>query len=223
MNTTLHILKQVADAIRGQFGDDCEVAIHDLTTHDMEHSIVYITGGALTDRKAGDGPSKVVLAAMKRDPEQIHDTYSYLTRTKEGRSLKSSSVFIRDARGEKIDYILSINTDITNLLAATHALQALTQTAPDGGTKERPSSIVHTVDDLLEQLIAESVARIGKPPVLMSRTEKVNAIRYLNDAGAFLITRSGDRVSSFFGISKFTLYSYIDINKKKDEDGGART
>ncbi|MGL6217352.1 MAG: helix-turn-helix domain-containing protein, partial [Lacrimispora sphenoides] len=41
------------------------------------------------------------------------------------------------------------------------------------------------------------------------------AIQYLNDAGAFLITRSGDKVSNYFGISKFTLYSYMDTNKEK--------
>ncbi|MCB5915380.1 helix-turn-helix domain-containing protein, partial [Lachnospiraceae bacterium 210521-DFI.5.19] len=28
-------------------------------------------------------------------------------------------------------------------------------------------------------------------------------------AGAFLITKSGDKVSSYLGISKFTLYSYM--------------
>ena len=47
----------------------------------------------------------------------------------------------------------------------------------------------------------------------MTKEDKIRAIRYLNDAGAFLITKSGDRVSKFFGISKYTLYSYVDINK----------
>ncbi len=49
----------------------------------------------------------------------------------------------------------------------------------------------------------------------MSKDDKVQAIQYLNDAGAFLITKSGDKVSSYFGISKFTLYSYMDANKEK--------
>ena len=41
----------------------------------------------------------------------------------------------------------------------------------------------------------------------MNKEDKVRAIRYLNDAGAMLITKSGDRISSYFGISKYTLYS----------------
>ena len=47
----------------------------------------------------------------------------------------------------------------------------------------------------------------------MTKEEKTAAIQFLNDSGAFLITKSGDKVSKYFGISKYTLYSYIDVNK----------
>ena len=47
----------------------------------------------------------------------------------------------------------------------------------------------------------------------MTTEEKKSAIKYLNEAGAFLITKSGDRVSEFFQISKFTLYSYTSEGK----------
>ena len=67
---------------------------------------------------------------------------------------------------------------------------------------------------LLDSLINESVKKIGKPPALMNKEEKIRAIHFLRDAGAFLITRSGDKVSNFYGISKFTLYSYIDQSKR---------
>ena len=45
---------------------------------------------------------------------------------------------------------------------------------------------------------------------LMDREDKIRAIRFLNDAGALLITKSGDKIAAFFGISKYTLYSYLD-------------
>ncbi len=47
----------------------------------------------------------------------------------------------------------------------------------------------------------------------MSRDEKKKAIQFLDKQGAFLITKSGDRVSNHFGISKYTLYNYIDSDK----------
>ena len=74
-------------------------------------------------------------------------------------------------------------------------------------------SETHNVNDLLDHLIEESVALVGKPVPLMNKEDKVTAIQFLNDAGAFLITKSGDKVANYFGISKYTLYSYIDVNK----------
>ena len=65
----------------------------------------------------------------------------------------------------------------------------------------------------MDELIQQSVDLVGVPVPLMTKEDKIKAINYLNEAGAFLITRSGDKVSKYFGISKYTLYSYVDINK----------
>ena len=47
----------------------------------------------------------------------------------------------------------------------------------------------------------------------MTKEDKIQVIRYQNDAGAFLITKSGDKVANLLNISKFTLYSYMDAGK----------
>ena len=53
---------------------------------------------------------------------------------------------------------------------------------------------------------------------LMTKDDKIKAIRYLNESGAFTIMKAGQRVCNFFGISKYTLYSYIDESKgEKDK------
>ena len=70
-------------------------------------------------------------------------------------------------------------------------------------------------NELLDELIEKSVRLVGKPVAMMNKEDKVRAIRYLNDAGAMLITKSGDRISSYFGISKYTLYSYLDSGSKE--------
>ncbi len=54
--------------------------------------------------------------------------------------------------------------------------------------EEKPKEITHNVNDLLDHLIEESVALVGKPVALMNKEDKVTAIQFLNDAGAFLIT-----------------------------------
>lgn len=44
----------------------------------------------------------------------------------------------------------------------------------------------------------------------MNKEDKIRAIRFLSEQGAFLVTRSGEKVAKYFGISKYTLYSYLD-------------
>ena len=220
MSYTLELLKQLADGLARQFGPDCEIVIHDLTHQDLEHSVAYIKNGHISNRRAGDGPSKVVLETMHKDPASLTDHLGYLTRTSEGKILKSSTMYIRNAEGAAIDYLLSINYDITGLLTVDRSIKALIDTEPQEDVKKQPERIVHNVNDLLDSLIEQSVALIGKPVALMNKEEKVTAIQFLNDAGAFLITKSGDKVSKYFGISKFTLYSYIDVNSRKSSSQG---
>ena len=220
MSYTLELLKQLADGLARQFGPDCEIVIHDLTHQDLEHSVAYIKNGHISNRRAGDGPSKVVLETMHKDPASLTDHLGYLTRTSEGKILKSSTMYIRNAEGTAIDYLLSINYDITGLLTVDRSIKALIDTEPQEDVKKQPEQIVHNVNDLLDSLIEQSVALIGKPVALMNKEEKVTAIQFLNDAGAFLITKSGDKVSKYFGISKFTLYSYIDVNSRKASSQG---
>lgn len=204
---------RLAHAIAVQFGSNCEVVVHDLETNDPERSIVAIENGHVTGRSVGDGPSHIVLDAVKAGKvHKLSDRLAYLTKTTDGRILRSSTVFIRDVDNVPVG-ILGINYDITVLAAAADTLNGMTGTGPN----DDPEPIVRSVADLLDDLIEQSVALVGKPAALMSKDERVRAIRYLNDAGAFLITKSGPKVCKYFGISKYTLYSYLD-EAKGDQD-----
>ena len=210
MRHTLDFLKQIAHGLAIQFGSSCEIAIHDLKTKDLEKSIVYIENGHISNRQIGDGPSGIVLETLQSDPSTIHDKLSYLTKTEDGRILKSSTFYIRDDDGS-ISYIFSLNYDITAFTAASTAIQSLIATKdklPDL-TGDSPRQITHNVNELLDLLIEQAVAKVGKPVAMMNKDDKVAVVQYLDHAGAFLITKSGDKVSSYLGISKFTLYSYM--------------
>lgn len=210
MRHTLDFLKQLAHGLAIQFGSSCEIAIHDLKTKDLEKSIVYIENGHVSNRQTGDGPSGIVLETLQSDPSTIHDKLSYLTKTEDGRILKSSTFYIRDDDGS-ISYIFSLNYDITAFTAASTAIQSLIATKdnlPDL-TGDSPRQITHNVNELLDLLIGQAVAKVGKPVAMMNKDDKVAVVQYLDHAGAFLITKSGDKVSSYLGISKFTLYSYM--------------
>ena len=203
---TMNFLSQLAKGIGQQFGNNCEVAVHDLSENYKDSSIVVIENGHVTSRNVGDGPSMVVLEALNGDQSKLKDHSCYLTKTKDGRILKSTTIYIRDDNG-KIIGIFSINFDITSLLVTESALQPLISV--ESSDKE-PEEIPQNVTDLLDELIDLSVKQIGKPVALMTKDDKVRAIKFLKDRGAFLITKSGDKISKHFGISKYTLYSYID-------------
>lgn len=205
--TNINLLKQIAHGLSAQFGDNCEIVIHDLTGGNIESSIVFIENGHVTNRKLGDGPSHVVLEALHDESNKLEDHLGYLTRTTDGRILKSSTIYIRN-EDQKVTHIFGINYDITNLLLVKSSLSALI----DNNDTKEPEKITRNVTDLLDDLIDQSVKLVGKPVVLMTKEDKVKAIQFLNETGAFLITKSGDKVSKYFGISKYTLYSYMDIN-----------
>lgn len=212
MKKTLDFLIQIAHGVAQQFGSSCEVVIHDLTKESIESSIVYIENGHVSSRKQGDGPSGIVLETLNRDSSVLEDQLAYLTKTDDGRILKSSTMYIR-GEDDKVNYIFSLNYDITGIINIDNTLRSLIETK--SSTAEKPKRITHNVNDLLDTLIEQSVELVGKPVALMTKDDKIEAIQYLNRAGAFLITKSGDKISNFFGISKFTLYSYIDAGKQQ--------
>lgn len=212
-DSSLEMLVSTAHGIARQFGKDCEVCIHDLSVKDVEHTIIFIINGHVSGRKIGDGASKVVLETLEaiEKGDIIVDHLGYRTTTQDGRILKSSTVFLKDSTG-KYRWVLGINYDVTALMNVDAALQSITTVESHDSNGD--GQIPLNVNDLLDNLINQSVKRIGKPPALMNKEEKIQAIQFLRDAGAFLITKSGDKVSNFYGISKFTLYSYIDQSKK---------
>ena len=209
LKTTLFSL---AHTIAAHYGKSCEVAVHDLTGENAaDSSIIYIENGDVTGRKVGDGASAVVLEELTGAHESREDRIGYFTKTSDGKVLKSTTVYIRDEKG-RATAIFSINHDITALSVAAASLTELTAPA----TACEPERITPHVGELLDELLWKSTELIGKPVSLMNKDDKQRAIRYLNSKGALLITKSGDKIAKYFGISKFTLYSYLTDEEESD-------
>ena len=208
--STLERLKVIAHGLAIQFGPSCEVLIHDLQG-DLDTSLVYIENGTITNRHVGDGPSHVVLYVLNYD-DGSEGRFGYLTKTKDGRILKSSTMYIRDDNGN-IDYLLGINQDITEFVMMHRSLESLIGIGQaENGTVEK---ITTSVSELLDDLLLEAERLVGKPGPLMNKVERLKAISYLNEKGAFLISKSSEKIAEYFNISKFTLYS--DLNTVKEE------
>ena len=175
---------RMAKGIAGQFGPDCEVVIHDLRGTDTEHSIIAIENGHVTGRSIGDGPSHIVLESLREDPSMIEDRISYLTKTPDGKVLKSSTLFIRDEDGKAIG-LMGINYDISMLLAVEDSIRAFTGQEQ---SYAEPESISRNVADLLDELLEHDIDALilgcTHYPLLRSEIRRLigDGIRLVNPA-----------------------------------------
>lgn len=124
-------------------------------------------------------------------------------------------MYIPDEKGVP-RYLFSIRYDISGFIMGERSLRTLMSADSDSG--QAADIRVNTVQGLLDSLISQAVEHMGKPVELMSKEDKADAIGYLNEKGAFLITKSGDKVAEYFGISKYTLYHYIDLKNRSRTD-----
>ena len=212
-------LDEIARCIAEQFGENCEVVVHDLTLP-YEQTIVAIYNGHVTGRRLGEGGTLAGLEILRgsRSPQ---DQYGYLNETKDGRMLKTSSKYFKDETGQVVGS-LCINYDITGFLQGEKALGALL------GSKEKKSNeeFPKNVEELLDDLLREAVSVIGKRAIPeggrpfrrvatgLSKEEKIAVVQYLDRKGAFLIKKAAEQVAECLSVSRFTVYNYLNAGKE---------
>ena len=62
----------------------------------------------------------------------------------------------------------------------------------------------------LERLVAQVEKELGSPLADLSREDKQRAVRALEQRGAFQLRRSIEEVAAILGVSRFTVYNYLD-------------
>lgn len=200
----LENLKQVARVMVATFGRNCEVAIHDF--EQLPHSMVHIEG-IVTGRKPGAPITDLVLRTLRREKDEAKDICNYKTVTKDGRTLKSSTAFIRNNE-DRVIGALCINFDITNYLNSIALLDGFVQTS-NQREDHRNETFASTVNETIEALMQQVVSEAGKQPATMSKEEKVQLVQRLEFQGAFLIRGAVEFVAKTLGVSKFTVYNYL--------------
>lgn len=194
----------IAEGLAKTLGDNCEVVIHDLKN--PEASLVYITGN-LTRRRLGAPLTNLSLQILKQKGNDAHDLIGYETTTKDGRILKSSTIFVRNEHGAVIG-CLCINFEISNLLTCIKLLQSFTKlNKGDDATKEK---FFEDVNEAMEEIVSGVLKEYHIPVTLMEKDDKVRVVKNLEDKGVFLVKGSIDYVASILGVSRYTIYNYLD-------------
>jgi len=66
------------------------------------------------------------------------------------------------------------------------------------------------VHGTLERMIAAVEAELGSQLAALSREDKQRAVRLLDDRGAFQLRKSVEDVADALGVSRFTVYNYLN-------------
>ena len=104
----LEQVTQIADGLAKTFAPFCEVVVHDLL--DPAHAVLAIHNN-LSGREAGDPATELGLARIM-DPGFEQVIANYPNRFADGRQVKSTSVGIKDSKGQYIA-ALCMNVDLT--------------------------------------------------------------------------------------------------------------
>lgn len=68
------------------------------------------------------------------------------------------------------------------------------------------------VDGTLERLIAWVEDELGAPLAELSREDRQRAVQMLNARGAFRLRRAVEDVADALGVSRFTVYNYLNTS-----------
>jgi predicted transcriptional regulator YheO len=214
-------LRGLVPLVRGlaeMFGPNCEVVLHDLAA--MPQSIIAIENGHVTGRQIGDVPTDRMLHSLRNAEEGGGDVRLYVS-SQDGKMLKSLAVTLRDADGAQIG-ILGVNLDISELVQAQRALGGLTAVGRGGGdaAPETEEIFAHDIREVVAGMITAILAEMGKSPATMTRDEKREVVKRLEERGAFLVKRSAEQVAEALDLSRYTIFSYLkEIRRRSDHAG----
>jgi predicted transcriptional regulator YheO len=211
-NKTIKQFIPWVDAIAETFGSNCEVVLHDLCN--IDRSIVKIANGHITGRKVGAPITDMGLRLYEEDKinNKKNAIIGYRTRTKEGRELKSTTIFIRNNKGDAVG-CLCVNIDLTSFLSTKKFIDHICQTVNQENSadeNESPEKFVSDVDSLIGQLIDKAMKGNDKPVVSMSKEDKLQVMRDLKKNGFFMIKGAVKRLSGELGVSLPSIYKYLE-------------
>jgi predicted transcriptional regulator YheO len=169
--------------------------------------------GSVTSRHVGGAMSEIGLEALARG-DAAEDKLNYITRTADGRTVKSSTMLLRDATG-RVFGALCVNLDITELRLAVTSLTALI------GETDVPAPETTLFSDDIREVISAVVAqeerRLGRPLAHDTRRGRLEVIKALDTRGVFRLPRAANVVAEHLGVSRATVYA--DLNTTRGFSG----
>ncbi|HEY1825711.1 MAG TPA: PAS domain-containing protein [Acidimicrobiales bacterium] len=222
LRDSLKTLGAIVPMIARAMGPSCEVILHDFER--LPNSIVAI-GGDLTHRAVGGPINAFALEKMKEGASK--DFINYETHSPDGMALRSSTIFIRNEAGEATA-CLCINVDVSGWLKLRDVLDAfvgygdaahaVADDIPGVAGFESDETFPSNVEDVMVEAVAQAIASVGIPAELMHKRHKKEVVNVLDARGLFLIRDAVDFVANELGVTRYTIYNYLNELKSDAEN-----
>ncbi len=210
MNQYIKKYISIADFLGEVLGSNTEIILHDLTNY--QKSIVHLVNGHISGRKIGDSITDLmldfILSESKGDKQFI---CNYNSKNVEGKLLYSSTYFIRDD-SNKIVGALGLNSDYHEMKNSLSFLTSLLPNYVDDKIaslniiKENLSS---DGQELTLNKIDTIINQFNVTPSRMTREEKTEVMKALDECGIFNIRGSVQEVALKLAMSEPSIYRYI--------------
>lgn len=204
-------------------GPDYEIVLHDINGKDQ--SVAAIANGRISGRNVGAPLTDKALRFIADKTYQDQDFLcNYTGRSKDERTLRASTMFIKDDGGRLIG-MLCINFDPSRYQKASQDILKLcgldgeifledNHLHPAGEVENFSDSISEVTDTVLKRYLKD-----GIPPERLTQEEKMAIVKQLEERGIFLLKGAVNEVATRLHCSAASIYRYLGKINKQNESG----
>ena len=194
-------LDRTARGIAEMFGSSCETLVHDMGV--PTHPILSIYNGHVSGREVGSTMDIMGIGLELDEQAATTDQVNLAAATPDGRQTKSSTFHMI---GEDYNLALGINFDYTSLVFANRILVDLMSAQSDLRSALWQPGDAKQLGDLFDQC----AAALSKPLDAFGKADRLRLIALLRERNAFSYRKSVPYVSGRLGVSRYTVYTYLD-------------
>ncbi|MEB3754877.1 PAS domain-containing protein [Acinetobacter sp. MD2(2019)] len=198
-----HLLEQlskIGEGLSQTFSPFCEVVVHDLSN--PEHAIHNIYNN-LSGRQYGGSATELGYKRIN-NPDYPQIISNYKNQFKDGRSVKSTSIGIKNEAGEYVA-ALCLNVDLSVFSAVQNMLGQFASFQVNDELECLDPRNIEGLRQRIELFAAQKASTVQA----LKTTDRRELVHVLKAEGFLELRHSIDTIASVLGISRTTVYSYI--------------
>ena len=212
---------KMVDFLGKALGDNCEIALHDLTSQEQE--IVAIANNQLSGREVGAKLSNLSIHYLETKQYVNNDfVMNYKTVGPDGKLIRAATYFIKEDGKEMPVGMLCINVNISDLEYLTATIKKILGVKEEKEIEfkmDNPVEILSSpLDEMIDMYIKECLEKMGFPSYFLAERlnvdEKIKVVKYLQEKGTFKVKGAIVLVAEKLAVSEPTVYRYLKTMDK---------